>query len=608
MDQKEKDPNLKINTSEFFEISKWILKFYYKLNPNYVTKFAFFSMLVSLVPLVNIYVVTRIIDTVIARVEEGVTDLTTLIPWIAAMLGINFLVLIIRYANGYYDRAVHYFFDFLLRQALYEQNKKLGIETLEYPEINDKLDRARNELYKMGRFFNYTIELISEIVSLMATATIIFTTLPILIVLVLISTIPNIFIDKKYRRLVWKFIYDHTQQRRAAHRNSVELESSEGLKEIFINNAFDYFSNKYTSFFDWYMQERVNISNKWSNASYSAKFLNEIMIAIAYVVVISRALIDVAFTVGDLLFQIRIMQRFSYSLTRIFKRTNELTEMALRVKDAYEFFNYEPRVKDGKVKMQKLEKGPEIKFEDVNFAYPNTEKLIYKDLNLTIKPGEKIAIVGHNGAGKTTLVKLICRIYQPQQGKIYINGENLRDLQLESFYKNIGVLFQDYNQYAHITVKENIAVGDPDKPVNMKKVIQAAKDADAYDFIQKLDKGFDQMLSPKYDDGVRLSTGQWQKLAIARFFYTNAPLVIFDEPTAAIDAISEYNIFNKIYKFFENKTVLIISHRFSTVRNADRILVVKEGEVIEQGSHTELMELDGYYAESFKLQAEGYTD
>jgi ABC-type multidrug transport system fused ATPase/permease subunit len=245
--------------------------------------------------------------------------------------------------------------------------------------------------------------------------------------------------------------------------------------------------------------------------------------------------------------------------------------------------------------------------KNIHFSYPNSDKVVFKDFSLNIKSGEKVAIVGHNGAGKTTLVKLLCRIYQPTSGSIEINGQNLHGLKIDSWYKNIGVLFQEFNTYPQLTVKENIWIGNSSEPMDEVAVHLAAKSADALPFIEEYPNKFDQILSEKFKGGIRPSTGQWQKLAIARFFYRNAPLVIFDEPTASIDAISEYNIFNKIYSFFKDKTVIIISHRFSTVRNADRIIVLEHGEIIEEGTHNFLMSNNGYYAKAFNLQARGYS-
>lgn len=283
-------------------------------------------------------------------------------------------------------------------------------------------------------------------------------------------------------------------------------------------------------------------------------------------------------------------------------------DFALKIGDVVQLFEMEPAVKDGETYIPHLKEPPRIEFKNVWFRYPNSKVWVFKNLNLTIESGQEIAIVGHNGAGKTTLVKLLARFYKVTKGEILINGTNINDLQIDDWYKNIGILFQEYNFYGYLTAKENIGIGRPLERINMKRVQEAAINADSHTFIKKYQKKYNQIMSELYEGGIRPSTGQKQKISIARFFYRNAPLVIFDEPTASIDAVSEYKIFNRIYNFFNNKTVIIISHRFSTVRNADKIFVMEHGEVIEEGTHNQLMKLDKTYAKAFKLQAKGYND
>ncbi|MFA5230702.1 MAG: ABC transporter ATP-binding protein [Candidatus Paceibacterota bacterium] len=303
-----------------------------------------------------------------------------------------------------------------------------------------------------------------------------------------------------------------------------------------------------------------------------------------------------------------MVERFERNMDNMFSGITTLYEMALRIDDTYQFFNLKPSFPDGKIKLKTFKKPPKIVCDNISFKYPNTNKLILKNLNLEIKPGEKIAIVGHNGAGKTTLVKLLLRFYQVNNGNIFINNDNVDDLKIDTYYRNVGILSQDFGEYGALNAKDNILLGDIAKGGHLKEIKDAAKKADAHKFISEYPKKYDQLLSESYNGGIRPSTGQWQKIAISRLFYRNPWLVIFDEPTASIDAEAEYKIFNNIYKFFKNKTVVIISHRFSTVRNADRIIVIDKGNIAEQGTHDQLLKLDGKYAKAFKLQAEGYYE
>ena len=228
-----------------------------------------------------------------------------------------------------------------------------------------------------------------------------------------------------------------------------------------------------------------------------------------------------------------------------------------------------------------------------------------KNFNLIIGSGEKIALVGENGAGKSTLIKLILRFYDPTEGEILLNGVNIKEVNLNDWYKQIGALFQDFIKY-QFTFKENVIYGDVAKRNDLLAIKDAIQKAGADSYLKDLPKGIDQIVGKTFEDGIDLSGGQWQKLALARAFFRDAPILILDEPTSAIDAKAEYEIFQKVGELQKDKTVIIISHRFSTVRNADRILVLEGGKIIEEGNHEKLMKKDGLYAELFNIQAQGY--
>jgi ABC-type multidrug transport system fused ATPase/permease subunit len=265
-----------------------------------------------------------------------------------------------------------------------------------------------------------------------------------------------------------------------------------------------------------------------------------------------------------------------------------------------------PRVQNARVLSADV--APEIVLDNVSFAYPGTDKLVLKNLSLAIPSGAKVALVGVNGSGKTTLVKLICRIYDPTEGTILVNGHDLRDLNLDSWHHQMSVLFQDYADY-HFLVKDVIAMGrrNGSPAADMYKVRQAARQSGAEGFIAEWAGQYEQMVGREFPDGIDPSKGQLQKLALARSFYRDPGLLILDEPTASIDAEAEARIFEELEALPRDKTVILISHRFSTVRKADRICVFKDGIVAEQGTHDDLMRLSKIYARLFKIQAAGYV-
>ena len=277
------------------------------------------------------------------------------------------------------------------------------------------------------------------------------------------------------------------------------------------------------------------------------------------------------------------------------------------MKDLYLLVDTEPRIVSPKnaVAIAHNTK-PTITFDNVSFVYPGSEKPTIKNISFTISPGDSIAFVGENGAGKTTIIKLLLRFYDATSGNILVNGVNIKDLDLSSYYAHVGVLFQNFNDYP-FSVRDNIALGKIDEFDNNDRIHKAAIIANADSFIQKYPKGYEQVLEPGFKDGIEPSGGQWQRIALARALFRNANILILDEPTAAIDSRSEYEIFKTLETHSKDRSTIIISHRFSTVRQAQQIFVIEDGEIIERGNHVELMKhKDGLYKEMFEKQASGY--
>ena len=596
----------KVTAGEFFAVAIWALGFVYRLDRLRTVLYVFFTSTNGLFNIAYAYVIARAIDLVLSLNSGGIFIFKSVYHILGLLLVLFAVQTVFQSVSGYIGNALSVTLRPKIVRAFYTKLYTLGIQSLEQPEINNRITRANDNLMNIFSFVDDVVGEFADIVGLAGSAAALIAFSPLLILAMVVINIPYILWDKRHRGFIYQYSYENTEGFRTAGWTNSQLNSSISLQEIASTSSFSFLDNKYINFYNRYNKKRLAITKRWRLGNGSFGFLTDFVLLYGYFKIFS-GLATGAITVGIVTFYTRLMSMVQNGLSNVFRGMNDLTEFAMRVKDTYQLFQFKPLFADGAVQMAKLKEGPKIALDNVSFSYPNSEKRVLNNVSLTIQAGEKVAIVGHNGAGKTTLVKLLCRIYQPTNGKIVVNVDNLSSLALPSWYQNIGVLFQEFNTYPQLSVKENIYIGNASEQVDEVAIRLAAQSADAAAFIDEFPAKFDQILSEKFKGGIRPSTGQWQKLAIARFFYRNAPLVIFDEPTASIDAVSEYNIFNRIYDFFKQKTVIIISHRFSTVRNADRIIVLDHGEIVEEGTHATLMSNNGYYAKAFTLQAKGYA-
>lgn len=597
----------RIGVGEFFKITGWALGLIYKIYPFKTIVWLFTSITNRIQSLLYTYIFARAVDALIKTAQTDNANLQALYPFIGWIIFYTVITATLNYVGGQVRNEIRQFSRAKIRQKFYIKLHSLGIETLEQPGINDKIARAEDYLHNIMPFLNGTVQLIAIVINTITTGVLVFSFMPLFAPFIILITVPYIYYDKHIRMQIYKVDYENTEKRRMMGSCANNLANVNMLQEIISTGALSFLDKKYMDFQNWINATFFKISTKGRIGGTFFSILTDFLIIYGYILIFLK-LIQKTISVGNVVFWMRSLDMFQRSLSDTTQWFNDQFEMSIQLKDTYTLFTAKTDFKDGDKVLPKMEKGPKIEFVNVNFKYPRSEHLVIEDLNLTINPGEKLAIVGANGAGKTTLTRLISRFYPVSSGQVTINGIDIKELSAESIYQNMGVLFQDFNTYQQLSVKENIYIGRSEEPLDEVKMRIAAQTADAMEFINEFPDKFDQVLDPRYKGGIKPSTGQWQKLAIARFFYRNAPLVIFDEPTASIDALSEYNIFNRIYDFFENKTVIIISHRFSTVRNADRIIVLDKGKIIEEGSHKELMALKGNYYEAFQVQAKGYTD
>ncbi len=584
-----------------------LLKLIWTIDPFLVSVSLVANLIPAVVPFVNIYIYKLVIDLVVKVVSgsQGF-DPTKFYP----LIGLRILTFFIQdgafRTQNLVQRLLWTKVPVHLNDLVFRKISSLDIYYFENDKFRDLLEKVREAAgYRPQRViesllfgFQSALQVTIAFVSL-AKLNWVFA------IVIAFMAIPE-FIDQAYRSKLAYGIWDaEGPMRKRFGYLSHLIQHHKEVKEIKMFRLADKFltevKNIQQKFYDY--NKDLAIKRYVSGIGFNA--LGTIVFVGVEIYVIFQALARKV-TVGDISFYTGVVSNFQNGLGGLLRNVNEVFDSSLYVKSIFEVLDSKPILEQSKKQIKlNLKKPPVIEFREVDFIYPDTKAKILNNFSLVINPGEKIAFVGENGAGKSTIIKLLARFYDVNAGEILINGVNIKDLDLDNWYQYLGVLLQDFNRYED-PARENIYFGNVDSKMELNEIISAATSAGAHQMIQKFDKGYEQMLGRMFEGGVELSGGQWQKIALARAFFRNAPVLVLDEPTASIDAKAESEIFNKVEKLSKDKTVIIISHRFSTVRNADKIYVIDGGKIVENGSHEELMKIAGQYAALFKLQAKGY--
>ncbi|MCX7042562.1 MAG: ABC transporter ATP-binding protein, partial [Gammaproteobacteria bacterium] len=428
---------------------------------------------------------------------------------------------------------------------------------------------------------------------------------PWLMLLLLVALVPAFIGEAHFNALNYSLNFAWTPERRELEYIRQTGASVETAKETKIFGLNSFLIERYRKLADGFYAANRRLAISRAGWGSLLTGLGTLGYYVAYAYIAWRT-VRGEFTIGDLTFLAGSFRRLRNLLEGLLSGFSAVAGQALYLEDLYSFFDIEPEIvspENPRPFPTPIRQG--FVFEDVGFQYPGADRWAVRHLDFTLKAGEVLALVGENGAGKTTLVKLLARLYDPDEGRILLDGVDLREYDLEVLRSNIGVIFQDFVRY-HLTAAENIAVGRIEARDDRARIVAAARRSLADEVIDKLPKGYDQVIGKRFKSGVDLSGGEWQKVAIARAYMRDAQLLILDEPTAALDARAEFEVFQRFKELSDDKTAVLISHRFSSVRMADRILVMNEGQVEAMGTHEELLSQHGRYAELFELQAAGY--
>lgn len=598
--------NLKLLLSN----GKWVYKILYRIAPRDFILSILITVLLAAIPTISAFFAAIVLDEVISIAAGNFTSITDAVISSNIPLYLSILILtevvtnVLSRLESYINSRFNIYHFTKLRQEFNQKVSNLDIQHFENPKVSNIIRKVEDNIWKVRSFFQDSTSFITKLTITVISGAVSLHISPLITVIIVVLSIPDTFLLSQFMTRLWDFINSTTEKRRRWWWLNSALTYEGNMPEHKTQNSNNFIYKIYAKLGITLAQEELVINRKRFYNSTIGMFLGIIKLILVPVYLIGK-LISKDVTVGQYTFYQGRLFAFSSNINSIFVSIISMIDLSSYISFIKELHELEPAIKSGTQKID-TEKPPLIEIKNLSFKYPRSKNFVLKNINMKINAGQEIAIVGQNGAGKTTLIKLILRFYDPTEGEILVNGIPLKTLSLESYYKLFGALFQDYNTYHSLSIKDNIAIGRPDTKPDMKKIIEAAHKADAEEFIEKLEHKYDQLLSKQFTGGTKLSKGQWQKVALARMFYRDTPVLILDEPTASIDAEAEYKIFKRIYKFIEGKTVIIISHRFSTVRNANKIYVLDEGKIIESGSHKELIKLNGSYAKAFNLQAKGY--
>ncbi len=575
-------------------------------------KWIFFAMVLiavlkGVLPVVGVLISSELLNA-LARAFHGNVTLGTIIYLLVFQFVYIFVNKIMNNIDKLVTRIAGELVTNHIKLKILNKAKEIDIGRFDIPEFYEKLENANREASTRPiQILSSTFSTLSTIISLFSFVAILWNVSPYAPILIVFLGIPSAVLNFKYRRKNVSYMRFHSKERREMAYYSNLVVNKDIVKEVRLFGLSDEFINRYKSVFAKYfsgLKRLIIRENIWQMVlSVFTTAANCILfLYVAYMVIQGKL------EVGDYNLYTNALNSITSGVNTIITSTATIFEGTLFIENVIAF------MKDKKTlvcsipspRMPQKQGGHTIEFKNVSFKYPGSERYVLKNINIKMSAGETVVLVGLNGAGKTTLIKLLTRLYDPTEGVILLDGYDIREYDVDALYKMFGIIFQDFGKYA-VSVKENIVFGDIDKEITDSNIQNAAVQSNSKDFIDRLPDGYDTPLMRMFEEnGVELSIGQWQKLSVARAFYSDSDIFILDEPTASLDAIAEQEIFNQFDELRKDKLTLFVSHRLSSATTASKIIVLMNGEVVEQGTHSELMDLGGHYCNLFSTQAQRY--
>ena len=583
-----------------------LLRLVFETHRGYTVAILGLRVVRAFIPLAVLWVGKLIIDEVVAAMgEPAATDWWRLGGLVGLELGIAVVGEGLARLSSLLESLLGDLFSNRISVRLMRHAATLDLAQFEDPETYDHLERARRQTVNRIGLLALLLTTTQDLITLASLAGVLLVQLPWLMLLLVVAVVPAFLGEAHFAALGYSLLFSWTPERRLLDYLRYMGASDESAKEVKLFGLSGFLVDRYAKLSQQFYEANKRLAVRRNLVSTALVSLGTIGYYAAYAVIIYLTVMG-RFTIGALTFLAGSFRQSRDLIQRILLSLSQIYEQSLYLRDLFGFFEVRPRVLSrpgARPVPVPIARG--FAFDDVGFRYPGSERWAVRHLTFTIGPAERVALVGENGAGKTTLVKLLARLYDPDEGRILLDGVDLREYDLESLWKNVGVIFQDFVRYDFV-LRENIGVSQIEALADEARINEAARRSLAEGVARRLEKGFEQMLGRRFEGGVELSGGEWQKVALARAYLREAQVLILDEPTAALDARAEYEVFLRFAELTKGKMAVLISHRFSTVRMADRILVLKDGELVEQGTHEELVGGGGLYAELFSLQAAGY--
>lgn len=605
---------LKREVCQFFSRLFYIFRLVWDSAPWIMLLLTLISVLTGLLPVLTAYVAAQLINALAAAFTAALASQPVAFGEITGLLILQFVCIFAKSFLTHCNTAVTRVSGELVvnhvKLMMMEKAKTVDLQSFDKPDFYERLENAGREAgMRPIQILNAAFTTVSTVISMVSFVAILFAISPAAPFLIILLSVPSAIVSFVYRKKTFRYVRRRSKDRRQLNYYSDLMIHKDMVKEIRMFGLSDSFIDRYREIFRKYFKGLKSLYVREGVWNISVSLVSSLVNCLLFLYVARKVWMG-ELMVGDYSLYTGALNSIASGVNSLISATSTIYEGTLFIDNLITFMNEESTVVPKADPPLAVRRHTPHKIELINlsFRYPGSRRYVLHGINAVIEPGSTIALVGLNGAGKTTLIKLITRLYDPTEGQILLDGQDIRDYDTKELYRLFGIIFQDFGKYA-VSVGENIAFGDVEREPDAEQIRKAAHQSDADTFIEKLPNGYQTALQRYFEeDGIELSIGQWQKLSIARAFYSDSDILILDEPTASLDALAEQEIFSQFDRLRQDKTTIFVSHRLSSATTADCIWVIDGGELIEQGSHAELMAEKGVYYKLFTTQADRYVE